>query len=372
MRVRPLVLAVHLAIGIVTAPVLIVAGTTGALLVLEDSLTDRLDRAISVVRPSGPPLPVSALVDEVRRSRPGARLVGVQLPRDATHATTITVSHDGSPDLLGVLVDPYTARVLGTDADRHTLFLRVRQLHRQLFIGQRGALIVTWAAVLLAVLAITGPIAWWPRRRTSVRWGLTGWRRTLDVHASLGACASAFLLLFAVTGAVVHWDPETQRLIGALTGSPAPHPQAIASSRSCDERSFVDPDRLLAAARVALPTARATSVQLPNPRSPLARVTLKFPEDRTPNGRSIVMVDPCDGRAAFVVSTRSAPLAYLFPRLWNRELHTGDILGWPTRVLAFLFALSLPVMAITGSIVWLARRRRAAARVKLVHAMEGG
>ena len=372
MRVRPLILAVHLGIGIVTAPVLIVAGATGALLVLEDTVTDWLDRAISVVRPSGPALPVSALVDGVRRVHTGARLVGVQLPQDATHAATITMRLDGSPDPLGVLVDPYTARVLGTDADRHPLFRRVRQLHRQLLAGQRGALIVTWTAVLLALLAITGPVAWWPRRRMGVRWSLTGWRRTLDLHATLGACASGFLLLFAVTGVVVHWDPETQRLIGAVTGSPAPRPQEVASSQSCDEWSFVDADRLLAAARVALPEARATAVQLPSPRSLLARVTLKYPEDPTPNGRSIVMVDPCDGRAVFVVNTRSAPLAYLFPRVWNRGLHTGDILGWPTRVLAFLFALSLPIMAVTGSIVWLARRRRASVRVKLVHAMEGG
>ena len=371
MRVRSLVLAVHLGIGIVTAPVLIVTGVTGALLVLEDPVTDWLDRAISVVQPSGPALPVSALVAGVRRVHPGARLVGVQLPQDATHAAALTMRLDGSPDALGVLLNPYTARVLGTDADRHPFFRRVRQLHRQLLAGQRGALIVTWAAVLLGVLAITGPVVWWPRRKTGVRWNLTGWRRTLSLHATLGACASAFLLLFAVTGVVVHWDSETQRLIGAMTGSPAPRPLEVASGQSCDEASFVDADRLLATARLAVPQARATAVQLPGPRSPLARVTLKYPEDRTPNGRSIVMVDPCDARAVFVVNTRSAPVAYLLPRVWNRGVHTGDILGWPTRVLAFLFALSLPVMAVTGSSVWLARRRRAPVRVKLAHAMEG-
>jgi uncharacterized iron-regulated membrane protein len=358
--------------GLITAPVLIVAGATGALLVLEDAATDWLDRAISVVQPNGSWLPVSTLVESVRRAKAGARLIGVQLPQDATHATTITIGFDGSSDPLGVLVDPYTSRLLGTDADRHPFFRRVRQLHRQLLAGQRGALIVTWAAVVLAFLAITGPIAWWPRRRIGVRWSLTGWRRTLDLHATLGVCASVFLLIFAVTGAVVHWDPETQRLIGAITGARAPRPLEIASSQRCDERLFIDADRLLAVARGALPEARATAVQFPSPRSPLARVTLKYPEDRTPNGRSIVMVDPCDGRAIFVVNTRSAPLSYLFPRLWNRELHTGDILGWPTRFLAFVLALSLPVMAVTGSMVWLARRRRAAVRVKLAHAMEGG
>ena len=320
MRIRSLVLATHLVLGLVAAPVLLV--------------------------------------------------VGVQLPQDATHAAAITIRLDESADPLGVLVDPYTARVLGTDADRHPLFRRVRQLHRQLLAGQPGALIVTWAAVVLMVLAVTGPVAWWPRRKIGVRRNLTGWRRTLDLHATLGACASVFLLLFGVTGVVVHWDPEFQRLIGAVTGSPAPQPLAVKRTANCREESYPDADRLLTVARAALPRARATALQLPTPRSPLARVTLKYREDRTPNGRSIVMVDPCEGRAVFVVDTRSAPIAYLFPRLWNRALHTGDILGWPTRVLAFLFALSLPVMVVTGSIVWISRRRRASVRAKLAPAME--
>jgi uncharacterized iron-regulated membrane protein len=372
MRIRPLVIAVHLWIGLLAAPVLIVVGVTGALLVLEDVVTNWLDRAITSVNPGRQALPVATLVERVRLAKAGAHLVGIQLPPDATHAATITVRLDGLADPVGILVDPYTARLLGTDADLHPLFRRVRQLHRQLLAGPHGALVVTWAAVVLGLLSITGPIAWWPRRTTGVRWRLTGWRRTLDLHATLGACASVFLFLFALTGVVVHWDPETQRLIGALTGSPAPRPQEVAPNQRCDESSFVDADRLMAAARAAVPGARATAVQLPNPRSPLARVTLKYPEDRTPNGRSIVMVDPCVGRPIFVVNTRSAPLAYLFPRVWNRELHTADIFGWPTRVLAFVFALSLPAMALTGSIVWLARARRAASRVKLAHAMEGG
>jgi uncharacterized iron-regulated membrane protein len=87
-------------------------------------------------------------------------------------------------------------------------------------------------------------------------------------------------------------------------------------------------------------------------------MSLKFPEDRTPNGRSILLMDPCTGRVLFTLSTRLAPVSYKYPREWNREIHTGDILGWPTRTLAFLFSLTLAAMAVTGPAVWLMRRRR--------------
>jgi len=43
--------------------------------------------------------------------------------------------------------------------------------------------------------------------------------------------------------------------------------------------------------------------------------------------------------------------------MWNRELHTGDIFNLPTRILAAFFSLMLPVLAITGPLIWWTRRR---------------
>jgi uncharacterized iron-regulated membrane protein len=42
----------------------------------------------------------------------------------------------------------------------------------------------------------------------------------------------------------------------------------------------------------------------------------------------------------------------------NREIHTVDIGGWPTRILAAVFSLSLPLVAITGPLLWWQRRQR--------------
>jgi uncharacterized iron-regulated membrane protein len=202
---------------------------------------------------------------------------------------------------------------------------------------------------------------WWPRRRVGVRWERRGWRRILDLHALLGAISCAFLLLFATTGAVVHWDEPVQRMLARVTGAPAPTAPTNLEGSTCDASAMLGPDALIAAAGRALPGARATFLQMPadgsSPRSPawpssLARVSLRYPEDRTPNGRSILLLDACTGKAAFTIDTRAAPLSYLYPREWNRELHTGDVFGWPTQVLAFIFSLSLAAMAVTGPLVW--------------------
>ena len=55
---------------------------------------------------------------------------------------------------------------------------------------------------------------------------------------------------------------------------------------------------------------------------------------------------------------RTASPGFRLVKLWNRELHTGDIGGLPTRILASLISLSLPVMTITGPLIWWNRRRK--------------
>jgi len=106
-----------------------------------------------------------------------------------------------------------------------------------------------------------------------------------------------------------------------------------------------------------LPEAKPAVLQMPrNAKSP-AFVVLKFPEDRTPVGRSRVLIDAATGQVLHVESSRQMTAAMKYARMWNRELHTGDIFGLPTRILMALFSLALPLLAITGPLIWWLRRR---------------
>ena len=359
MRVRAMMVGVHLWIGLAAAPLLLVLGLTGALLVIEEPIAVRLDAATALVHPGTTRRSTAEMMASVQRVYPAAQLTALQLaqPRDQSVALTVTVPAKKRVET--VLVDPYTARVLGTQGNQQRFFRNVRELHRRLLSGQRGNVVILWTTLALALLAITGPFVWWPRRRVGVRWHQGGWRRMLNLHAVLGIVSSAFLLLFAMTGAVVHWDTAVQRSLGRITGQAAPRAPLDVAIDACDAKAMLDPDRLVAAGAATLPGSRPMFLSLPDEPSTPARMWLKFPEDHTPNGRSILLLDPCSGQPVFTISTRSAPVAYLYPREWNRELHTGDIFGWPSRVLAFLFSLSLAAMAVTGPAVWVMRRRGA-------------
>jgi hypothetical protein len=108
----------------------------------------------------------------------------------------------------------------------------------------------------------------------------------------------------------------------------------------------------------AMPGAYATSIQFGDKPTDYVRARLKYPEDKTPAGRSIVLAERCSAKVVYASSTRDAPFAWRWTRMWNRSVHTGDVYGWPTRLLAALMALVLPLMALTGPMIWWMRRTK--------------
>jgi len=84
---------------------------------------------------------------------------------------------------------------------------------------------------------------------------------------------------------------------------------------------------------------------------------MKYPEDRTPLGRTIVLVDPYSSAVLWKQTSRSAPVTTKYLRQWNHELHTGDFFGLTGKILLCLMSLVLPVLAVTGPLFWFQKQR---------------
>ena len=116
-------------------------------------------------------------------------------------------------------------------------------------------------------------------------------------------------------------------------------------------------DQVATEARSVLPGARLTQINMPA-HNGVYRVWFKYPEDGTPLGRSFILIHPYTGGVLYMRSARTIHTPTRFFREWNRELHTGDILGVPTRILACSMSMMLPVLAITGPLFWWKRTRK--------------
>ena len=94
----------------------------------------------------------------------------------------------------------------------------------------------------------------------------------------------------------------------------------------------------------------AVGINVPGPKTSY-RVAFRYPEDRTPGGRSRVYVNQYDGSVLQVESARTTAAGTRLVIL-NRAIHTGDLFGLPTKALMSLASLAVVAQALTGLMMW--------------------
>ena len=345
-------LTIHLWAGLTAALFLFARGLSGSLVAFENEIDHALNPRLTWIHVGSKPLALSQMIARLKAACPGYEVAGIEPSQEDNVAWSALLTTDRGAH--SIAFNPYTGAVLGDESERNDFIGMVHQFHTHLLAGKTGSTIVTAGAVFLLLLAITGLVLWWPRKLANVSWRSPWKKLNLEAHQVLGLYTSAFLMAFAITAVVIHWDDETQRLVNRISGSPG-DPRFPDFKPLPPNQSEPHVDAILAAAQNAEPDARVTAIFLDsNP----VRVIMKHPEDRTPFGRTNVLVDAFTGSIVLIIDWRTGSPGLRLVKVWNREIHTGDIGGLPTRILACVISLTLPIMTITGPLIWWHRRRR--------------
>lgn len=353
---RALWLKAHLWVGLTIAAPLIVVALTGSVLVFEEALDRALNRHLSYVTPGDRSLSLDEIAARARAAYPDAQLGSFSFPEQPDHALQIGAA--GTPGPFTIAVNQYTGEILGTRsaAERaEGLARRIHLLHTRLFAGRAGEWTVGLITALTLFMAVAGLVLWWPGKILALRPAASARRLNFDLHNVFGFYASAVFLFIALTGMMISFERWTDPLFMRLNADPAP--QLPRDSVDGGEATATA-DAVAAAARQALPGAFLKGIGIPNGGTGAIVALMKFPEDRTPGGRSRVAIDQHSGRVLAVVSTRRAPAGTRLVNL-KRSAHTGDIFGAPTRALYFVTCLMLAGQVVTGVLIWLKRPRRA-------------
>lgn len=359
----------HLYSGLAAAPLLLLLGLTGSYLTFEYPLDRLLNPWLNYVHLQPTRLPLDLLVDSVQKAHPESRITSIALsPYSAAPDIAYTLQLAGpNKSISTIYVDQYTGHILGQHSG-HTLSTAVHDLHTNLLTGEdgAGAVFLMLTAGLLILLCITGIILWWPRKILRVNWSASSRRIVFDIHNMLGFYSFAVMLIFAVTGVIIHWQstmlPAANRALHIRDTEPVFHskpPNADAPRQSLED--------VVRTASTAVAGARVTQVSLPKGTG-VYRVWMKYPEDGTPLGRTNLLIDPYTADILWQRTSRAAPVTTRFFRQWNREVHTGDILGWPGKIVMCMMSLALPVLAVTGPLFWF-RKRRKTVTVRMVAAV---
>jgi uncharacterized iron-regulated membrane protein len=342
-RVRSVLFKLHLIGGLVAGVFLLISGVSGSVLAYSDEIDAFFHPSIFKVAPQAQPLSLTQIAGNAAAVLHPGDIIAVYVPsvrKDRSYWFSVIPSHHRLPRQ--VFVNQYTGKVLGTlSAVRLTVIMK--GLHN----------VTAFSSIVLMFLAPSGLYLWWPLKRIGIK-SSAGFRRlSFDLHHSLGFFSALFMIGFAATGAYMVFERWTVPMTIAMTQS-KPVWRTVASHTKTGVQP-ISADLACSVAENALPGASILWVSIPREPRDVYLVKMRFPEDHSDNGGSVVLVDQFSGETLDVVSTRSNPAERVV--VLNRAIHTGAIGGETGRLLAALASLTLPLQAITGAWLWWTKRR---------------
>jgi len=310
--------------GLLAGLLLLILATSGAVL----SLSPALERVAATV-PARGDANVAQVADRVLQAYPGAD----QIERLPSGAVLVYFSVDGSPG--ADLVDPLTGTRLAP-YEPVPFFVWMKDLHRAFLLDDPGRATAGVGAGLMVLMCLSG--AFLLASRTG------GWRKLLApirgsgsqrLHTELARAAVLALMISALSGAWMsairfEWLTEAEELEAEFPAQVAGTPPApIGSLQALQSVDLRDLHQLI----------------MPFPDDPLDVYSL-----RTHQGSGYV--DQATGQwLAYSDYGRAAAV-----QTFIMELHTGEA-SWWVGLLLGLGALTVPVLAVTGVVIWWQRRR---------------
>lgn len=356
----------HFFAGIFVAPVLFIVSITGAAYIFRSEIEDYAYAHMRFATPGSSRLGASALLEAGKTACPGKAPAGLVLPADPRRAAIVRFGEWIDTGQL-IYVDPYSGVVLGSinpsEAGVSAFFDLVLLLHRQLFLGNAGRLIVELVVGWTIVLLVSGLYLWWPRRLRQVlgvwwpRWRAKPYTILRDLHSVTGVYLLAPTLVIVVTGLfyTLVWGEAFHQVTRTRGGGSAGAGREVHSVSTNGPRRLLSLNEIEVLARARYP-GRDLSVSLKCQAGDAIELRASNDYNNTygPYVTAQFRLDPFDGR--LLSHTTLAEDERYWWHGWTYPLHVGSVLGPASKVLWLLACLVLCGLPITGLWMWLKRR----------------
>ena len=357
-RVRKVLFQVHLWAGVALAAYVCIIGVTGAALVFRPELQKATFRQyFAVDRPANSTdVTTQTLISRLQGAYPLYRLSGIDYPT-ARRGTYLSYLIKGNK-FVSVFSDPLTGDVIG-ELPKTSWITKLQDIHFDLLGGQRGRTVNGIGAFCLIAVFASGLVIWWP--------GIGRWMRALvvdfrkpwprinwELHGAVGVWLLALLMLWAVTGVEFAFPRQFRRAVNAvtpLTVSRAPE----STVRPGPSLGVDDLPRLIAEAQGLVPGAKMGRIVMPSTRTAPLLLLMAYHDhgDFDTSDEVNLFFDQYSGR---LIERRDTGLQKMSAgdllMKWMGPIHLGSFGGVGVKTLWSVLALSFPLLAITGIIMW--------------------
>ncbi len=300
------------------------------------------------------PAKVPALFDAAKAAVPAG--VAPRRYRDAGAAGTLVdfAGTGGQQAMTEVTLDTATQQVRSLHVVSRGFYGLAHEWHETLLLGPWGRSLIGWSGLGLFLLGGTGLPLWWPTPR---RWkaALTvskkahGWRLLRELHGAGGGWIIAFLLLQSLSGASMAFPQQAR----ALLGLPVQQRGGGHHGRAQEDAPDLDLAATVKAAMQAAPGASMRQIRFPQGGGKTINV-LMLPQGAL-DGAPMINV-AINGESGIVLTVQDPSHGGEWLLGWLRSLHSGGGLGFVWRVVICLLGVVLPLLPVTGVLMWLRRK----------------
>ncbi|NEU13816.1 PepSY domain-containing protein [Methylobacterium sp. BTF04] len=364
---RMILFRLHWLLGLTAGLVLALVGVTGALMSYEEAIiewtdTDRAFVAVHDTVRLGP----EALLARLNTQRPGLKVNALTVSGDPERSPRARFAADPRSGTRppSVYLDPYDGRDLG-EARLEPAFATIRDLHRWLLVpgeGKGWGRSITGAcAIALLVFLATGLYLRWPKIHSWRIWlkpalKRPGRPRWWSLHSIAGTWLLPVYAVIALSGLWWSYDWYKTAATYVLTGE-APRARPPRDRDRAASKAPLALDKAWAAFNASEGAgAHLAIVSLPGPDATVIRIRYLASASDQPKARDEMTFDAATGERLSMSRYADKPLGRLMADNML-EVHRGRFFGGFFAFLFFAASLSMPLLAVTGLVLYVLRRR---------------
>lgn len=357
---RKAIFQIHLWLGLLLTIYVVMVGVSGSILVLRHELQEwtGLNPQLPPLQSEGHPLiGFSGAADAIRAKYPKARISFLYPPREENPGYYALVAN--GRERLTITVHPYSGEILLAEPPRQTWLTWVGQMHYFLLLPSKPGIIINGiGSALLILMTLTGLVLWWPGIRQWMRAFTVDFRRSWkrvnwDLHNVTGFWTLSIVLIWAISGVYLVWPREFTAAVNRIS------PVSIEGSRerrikATENKTGLVPalPRIEKEAPRLIPDSHIGAVSFPvAPSAPLQLYMVRSGRESL-SGADFVYYDSMTG-AHLKTSIRSRPKSAGDWVIWlMAPLHFGTYWGFSIKILWFVLGFSLPLLAVTGVLMY--------------------
>lgn len=380
--IRNIVNEIHLYAGLISGIIVIAVCLSGTIYVYNSEIREIANPELYHVEESGSRLLAEDL-KLILESELDSKVVGVNWNNEPDQSVQFTLKKEEEKGRgTTYFINPYSGKILGDASERTSAaeFMGYMfSLHRWLMLDRvetpilesmsnrdLGRFINGIATLLFTIGVLTGIIIWFPKKVKNWKQGLkvkwnANWKRVNhDLHNTLAFYSLIFLLLMGATGPF--WSFQWYREGWQKTWDTYSDPNERSEEIEKPEQVFVASgefhtlDEIIEATNNALPYEGIYRISLPEKETEPVSVS-KY--------RSGFFARSGSDQLKINTSSLEVVEANLFSDLPFRQqvgrsvksLHTGEIFGQFTKFIWFITCLIATSLPITGTLIWLNKKK---------------